>query len=103
MRKPQILLLDEATSALDAVSEKEVQEALDNLNTNTTDGKELSITIAHRLSTTQNSDLIIVMADGKVLEQGKHDALCAKSDGLYSKLVKRSGSQSPDKRKSARE
>ncbi|CAD7959385.1 unnamed protein product [Amoebophrya sp. A25] len=95
MRDPAILMLDEATSALDAVSEREVQKALEDITTGpTTTGsgagsKTTTVTIAHRLSTVANCDKIIVMCDGSVLEQGSHEALLAK-EGLYHKLARSS-------------
>ncbi|CAD7967092.1 unnamed protein product [Amoebophrya sp. A120] len=92
-RNPSVLLLDEATSALDAVSEKEVQAALEEIQNGAAGGantKFLTVTIAHRLSTIANSDNILVMCDGAVLEQGSHAELSAKQDGLYYKLVQTS-------------
>jgi ABC-type multidrug transport system fused ATPase/permease subunit len=74
IRKPSVLLLDEATSALDNVSEKEVQEALDDIIMK---DKMTVLTVAHRLSTIRNCDLIIVMDQGQVLESGTHDQLYA--------------------------
>lgn len=82
MRDPQLLILDEATSALDTNSEKWVQSALENLMKDRT-----SVVIAHRLSTIQNADKIIVMAKGKIVEEGNHESLMAK-DGLYAELTK---------------
>lgn len=80
LKNPSILILDEATSALDTESEKLVQEALERLmKTRTT------IVIAHRLSTIKNADVICVMKDGEIVEQGKHDELLA-LNGFYSKL-----------------
>ncbi|RKP14622.1 P-loop containing nucleoside triphosphate hydrolase protein [Piptocephalis cylindrospora] len=81
IRNPKLLLLDEATSALDSESEKIVQDALDRASMDRT-----TITIAHRLSTIQNADLIVVVKDGQVQEQGKHQELLALR-GLYYKLV----------------
>ncbi|MNY49610.1 Lipid A export ATP-binding/permease protein MsbA [compost metagenome] len=75
------MLLDEATSALDTESEKLVQDALNNLMQNRT-----SLIIAHRLSTIKNADKIIVLEQGKVLEEGSHNELIEK-EGLYYKLV----------------
>merc|ERR1719386_415431 len=77
LRKPKILLLDEATSALDSASEHVVQEALDKARKGRT-----TFVIAHRLSTIQDSDLILVMCDGKLTESGTHDSLL-KEKGLY--------------------
>jgi ABC-type multidrug transport system ATPase subunit len=74
----QVLLLDEATSALDAESEKLVQEALDRLMVGRT-----CVVVAHRLSTIRNADIICVIQGGKVAEQGSHDELINKPDGIY--------------------
>ncbi|KAK4518231.1 uncharacterized protein ATC70_001583 [Mucor velutinosus] len=84
IRKPKVLLLDEATSALDSDSEKLVQEALDNI---LEEGGRTTITIAHRLSTIQTADLICVVKDGRVFEQGTHWELLS-LDGIYAGLVK---------------
>lgn len=81
LKNPPILILDEATSALDTESEKLVQEALENLMRNRT-----TLVIAHRLSTIRNADLICVIADGQIIETGRHDELM-KSNGYYRKLV----------------
>ncbi|KAG6907876.1 hypothetical protein DXG01_007040 [Tephrocybe rancida] len=78
---PRILLLDEATSALDTQSEGIVQDALDKAAAGRT-----TITIAHRLSTIKDADVIYVMGDGLVLENGSHDDLITK-DGAYARLV----------------
>ncbi len=80
LKNPPILILDEATSALDTESEKLVQEALDNLMANRT-----SIVIAHRLSTIKKADVIYVMQNGEIIEQGKHDNLID-NKGIYHKL-----------------
>ncbi|CAH0548000.1 unnamed protein product [Brassicogethes aeneus] len=82
VRNPRILLLDEATSALDNESEKIVQEALDNAKQGRT-----CITIAHRLTTIKDADVICVLSGGKVAEMGKHPELLAKK-GLYYKFYK---------------
>ncbi|MBF0313754.1 MAG: ATP-binding cassette domain-containing protein [Oligoflexia bacterium] len=86
LRNPAILLFDEATSALDNASEKEVQAALDRWSSaaDTTAAKTV-IAVAHRLTTIQNYDQIVVMRDGEVIEQGKHDELMGAS-GEYYKL-----------------
>lgn len=81
LKNPKILILDEATSALDSESEKLVQEALDRLMYNRT-----AIVIAHRLSTIRKADKILVLQQGKIIEEGNHDTLLAKK-GSYSRLV----------------
>lgn len=81
LKNPPIMVLDEATSALDTESEKLVQKALENMMQNRT-----SIVIAHRLSTIQNADLIVVLQDGKIVEQGTHSELIAQN-GMYKNLV----------------
>nr|WP_319510163.1 ABC transporter ATP-binding protein [uncultured Draconibacterium sp.] len=80
LRNPPILILDEATSALDTESEKLVQEALENLMKNRT-----SLVIAHRLSTIKHANLICVLHEGKIVEQGTHDELM-ELGGRYKKL-----------------
>jgi len=82
IKNAPLVILDEATSALDNKSEKIVQEALDNLMKNKT-----VIVIAHRLSTIIDSDKIMVINDGQIVESGSHDELLA-SDGAYSALYK---------------
>jgi len=81
LNNPPVMLLDEATSALDTESEKLVQDALNNLMKNRT-----SLIIAHRLSTIQNADIIIVLENGKIAEQGNHHQLIS-IDGLYKRLI----------------
>ena len=81
LKNPPILILDEATSALDTESERLVQEALEQLMRNRT-----TLVVAHRLSTIRNADLICVVHEGRIVEQGKHDELVAK-EGYYKHLV----------------
>ena len=81
LKNPPILILDEATSALDSESEKLVQDALENIMKDRT-----SIVIAHRLSTIQNADRILVIENGKIVQDGTHNSLLEKG-GLYKKLV----------------
>uniref|UniRef100_G3QZW4 ATP-binding cassette sub-family B member 5 n=1 Tax=Gorilla gorilla gorilla TaxID=9595 RepID=G3QZW4_GORGO len=81
LQKPKILLLDEATSALDNDSEKVVQHALDKARTGRT-----CLVVTHRLSAIQNADLIVVLHNGKIKEQGTHQELLRNRD-IYFKLV----------------
>ena len=78
---PHVLILDEATSALDSESEVAVQDALNKLMTGRT-----TIVIAHRLSTIKNANSIVVMDNGAIAEQGTHDQLAVKENGIYKKL-----------------
>jgi len=77
---PKILILDEATSSVDTRTELAIQEAMDHLMENRT-----SFIIAHRLSTIRNADLILVMNEGDIIEQGTHDELL-KKNGFYTNL-----------------
>jgi len=81
LKNPEILILDEATSSLDTESEKQVQQAIDNLVKDRT-----VIVIAHRLSTIKNADQIAVIEKGKLAEIGTHNNLL-KKNGLYKKLT----------------
>lgn len=81
LKNAPIMILDEATSALDTESERLVQDALEKLMQNRT-----SIIIAHRLSTIKNCDLIVVMKEGEIVEQGSHEELISKN-GNYKLLV----------------
>ncbi len=83
LKNPKILLLDEATSALDSESEYAVQQALDGV---VGAGNRTTIIIAHRLSTIRNADVIAVVKDGKIVEQGSHDKLMSMNKE-YAKLV----------------
>jgi subfamily B ATP-binding cassette protein MsbA len=83
LANPPILILDEATSALDTESERVVQDAIDYLMQSRT-----SIVIAHRLSTVQHADYIVVLHDGRIAEMGKHNELLKNKDGVYYKLHK---------------
>ncbi|KAL5568080.1 hypothetical protein UlMin_024655 [Ulmus minor] len=88
LKNPAILLLDEATSALDAESEKTIVNALEALNLNNNGGLlfgTTQITVAHRFSTIANSDTIVVMDKGVIVEMGSHATLMV-SDGVYSRL-----------------
>lgn len=80
---PAVLILDEATSALDAESEAVVQSALDALMENRT-----SVIIAHRLATIKKVDVIFVIENGQIIEQGTHEELSEKENGAYSALAK---------------
>ncbi len=80
VQKPAIFILDEATASIDPFTEMQIQEALDLILSQST-----SILIAHRLSTVRSADRIIVLANGKIIEQGSHDQLMAQG-GHYAEL-----------------
>ncbi len=81
LKNPPVLLLDEATSSLDAESEKLVQEALEHLMKGRT-----TLVIAHRLATVKKVDRIVVMAEGKIVDEGNHEQLL-RANGLYARLA----------------
>jgi len=83
LKNPSILILDEATSSLDTESEYKVQKAIDNLMADRT-----VLVIAHRLSTVENADTIVVMKEGEVSDFGSHEDLI-KKDGVYKRLYKK--------------
>ena len=78
---PPILILDEATSSIDTRTEQKITDAFETLMKGRT-----SFIVAHRLSTIRNADLILVMKDGNIIEQGSHDALLEKK-GFYWQLL----------------
>ena len=78
---PAILVLDEATAHIDTNTEELIQQSIENISEGRT-----SIFIAHRLSTIQNCDVIFVLVDGQVAEQGTHEALYAQN-GVYTNLI----------------
>nr|GMD09191.1 ABC transporter B family member 9-like [Ipomoea batatas] len=82
LKDPRILLLDEATSALDVQSERIVQDALDRVMVCRT-----TIVVAHRLTTIRDADVIAVVKNGGIVENGTHDMLMARPDGVYASLV----------------
>jgi ABC-type transport system involved in Fe-S cluster assembly fused permease/ATPase subunit len=92
LKDPSIILLDEATSALDNTTERQIQSTLETLYSGEMK-KRTKIVIAHRLSTIMNADLILVIQDGKVVEQGTHGQLLengasGKSVGVYYEMWK---------------
>lgn len=82
LRKPEVLVLDEATSSLDNESEYKIQKTIENLS-----GKLTIVIIAHRLSTIKNADNIIVIEDGRIVEQGDYKTLCEIPDGHFKRFT----------------
>ncbi len=83
LAQPQLLFLDEATSSVDAQTEQRIQQALEILLRQRT-----SFVVAHRISTIRNADLVLVMADGRIVERGTHHSLLAQN-GVYTGLYRR--------------
>ena len=90
LSRPTLLVLDEATSSLDTASEQLIQRAIDRLH-----GQLTIVIIAHRLSTVQNADQIIVLEHGCVLEHGSPAALAAQADGHFQRLMQTGGAVQP--------
>ena len=82
LRKPKILILDEATSALDNENEYKIQSVIEKLK-----GKITIIIIAHRLSTIKNADKIIVVDNGKIVEEGDYSILSTKENGYFKNIL----------------
>jgi ABC-type multidrug transport system fused ATPase/permease subunit len=95
IRKPNILILDEATSALDEESQRKVQVALDNIMLGRT-----SIVIAHRLTTVEKCSRIVVIEDGKIVEDGKFNELKTAEDGYFAHIA--AGMQKAEKKQPAK-
>jgi ATP-binding cassette, subfamily B, bacterial len=81
LQRPAVLLFDEATSALDAITERAIEREIARLRCT-------RVVVAHRLSTIQDADLILVMDEGRIAEQGTHDELIARG-GVYASLMAR--------------
>ncbi|MCJ1310222.1 hypothetical protein MMC25_003884 [Agyrium rufum] len=93
LKNPKIILLDEATSAVDSETEGKIQEALDRLSSNRT-----TVIVAHRLSTVNKADLILVIDQGKVLERGSPAELLAAKGKFYKLWTKQMGLHKPERR-----
>ena len=85
LRKSPIIVLDEATASVDIETEKQIQEAINNIT-----GKRTIVAIAHRLSTIRNADLILVIENGHIAERGTHEELVALG-GIYARMNKIQG------------
>jgi len=90
LRRPTLLVLDEATSSLDHENERLVQEAIAKLH-----GELTLVVIAHRLSTVQQAEQVVVMGEGRVLESGSPDELIQHGDGLFRQLVQQASAPQP--------
>ena len=86
VKKPKMLIFDEATSALDKTNEAEVQKAIDQMKVEL-GGKVTTIVIAHRLSTVEKADRIIVLKKGKIVQDGNHESLKNEAGSVYAKMV----------------
>ena len=95
LRDAPVLVLDEATSAVDTQTEGEIQAAIEQLA-----GSRTILVIAHRLSTVRRADRILVLAEGRIAEQGSHEELLARG-GLYAGLCRAQNLETPDGRQPA--
>ena len=98
LKKASFLFLDEATSALDNTSEKMIQQTIDNISSNSTSGLGI-VSIAHRLSTVRNSDLIYVLGRGSLLESGNHGQLMEKKGAYYALVAAQESSEKAEEEK----
>ena len=91
LQNPSIFILDEATASIDPFTEAQLQEGLDLVMRART-----SIIIAHRVATVKDADLIVVMDDGRIIEQGNHSSLIA-ANGVYARMVERELAEDAEK------